>query len=196
MGIGTKYLQLVAATTFAFSMASDAGRTTMAITRESGATTDISEAQSGLPGDSTVSGIVKLAGPQPVATHISMGADPACLKAHPAPVMSEEVVTGASGALKNVIVYISDGLGHRAFEPPKEPPYLSRAVAVTIRIFLECKPDKPSGSPTAIPPPIISTPYRRTIGSGTCPSPQAHLRSSRPSLERKSYLSNAMCTPG
>jgi plastocyanin len=120
MGIRTKYLQLVAATTFAFSMASDAGRTTMAISRESGATTDISEAQSDLHGDSTISGTVKLAGPQAVATHISMAADPACLKAHPAPVISEEVVTGANGALKNVIVYISDGLGNRAFDPPKE----------------------------------------------------------------------------
>jgi plastocyanin len=50
-----------------------------------------------------------------------MAADPACLKTHPAPLMSEEVATRANGALKNVIVYISDGLGNRAFDPPKEP---------------------------------------------------------------------------
>jgi plastocyanin len=40
---------------------------------------------------------------------------------HPAPVMSEEVVTGTNQALKNVIVYISDGLGNRTFDPPTEP---------------------------------------------------------------------------
>jgi plastocyanin len=68
-----------------------------------------------------LSGIVKLGGAQPVATRIDMAADPACLKVHPTPVISEEVVTEANGALKNAIVYISDGLGNRTFEPPTLP---------------------------------------------------------------------------
>jgi plastocyanin len=56
-----------------------------------------------------------------MAARIDMAADPACLKMHPAPVMSQEVVTGPNGALKNVIVYISEGLGTRSFDAPKEP---------------------------------------------------------------------------
>jgi plastocyanin len=35
--------------------------------------------------------------------------------------MTEEVVVGAGGGLENVIVYVSEGLGERTFEPPQEP---------------------------------------------------------------------------
>ena len=80
-----------------------------------------SEAREDTSGAATLSGIVKLEGSQPVATRINMAADPACLKMHSAPVMSEEVATGTNGALKDAIVYISDGLGNRTFDPPTEP---------------------------------------------------------------------------
>ena len=56
-----------------------------------------SEAREDTSGAATLSGIVKLEGSQPVATRINMAADPACLKMHSAPVMSEEFVTGTNG---------------------------------------------------------------------------------------------------
>jgi hypothetical protein len=78
-------------------------------------------AQLAAPGTGVVTGTVKVAGTVPGPTHISMNADPACLKVHPAPALGEEVVTGANGTLKNVIVFISEGLGDSTFDPPKEP---------------------------------------------------------------------------
>src|SRR5204863_7404168 len=80
-----------------------------------------SEARADTSGAAALSGIVKLEGSQPVATRINMAADPACLKMHPAPVMSEEVVMGTKGALNDAIVYVSDGIGNRSFDPPTEP---------------------------------------------------------------------------
>jgi plastocyanin len=119
MGTRTKYLHLIAATAFAFSTAPGSFRRTTAT--ESSASKIATEAQTERPGEGTVSGTVLLAGSQPAATRINMAADPGCLKTRAAPVNTEEVVTGASGALKNVVVYISDGLGNRSFDPPKGP---------------------------------------------------------------------------
>ena len=90
-------------------------------TRTSRALGTSSEARADTSGAAALSGIVKLEGSQPVATRINMAADPACLKMHPAPIITEEVVTGTNGALKDAIVYISDGLGNRTFDPPTEP---------------------------------------------------------------------------
>src|SRR5258708_3300198 len=109
------YLHIGATTALALLTAHGVGtRTLRAIGTGSGARADTS-------GAATLSGIVKLEGSKPVATRINMAADPACLKMHSAPVMSEEVVTGTNGALKDAIVYISDGLGNRTFDPPTEP---------------------------------------------------------------------------
>lgn len=121
MGKRTKYLYLIAAATLAFLLVPDGGRRTMSVTGESAEKPKTSQAQADNAGDGTVSGAVKVIGSQSVATRIDMAADPTCLKMHPAPVMSEEIVTGKNGALKNAIVYISDGLGNRSFDPPKEP---------------------------------------------------------------------------
>jgi plastocyanin len=116
-----KYLYLAAAVTLAFSLATYAGRGTTSITGGSGERTKNREAQADVAGNGALSGTVKLAGPHPVVPRIDMAADPACLKIHPTPVMGEEVDAGTNGALENVIVYISDGLGNRSFDPPKEP---------------------------------------------------------------------------
>jgi plastocyanin len=64
---------------------------------------------------------VTLEGVPPPFKPINMSAEPYCTKAHSSPVMPEEVVTGAKGALANVIVYVKDGLGDRSFDAPKEP---------------------------------------------------------------------------
>jgi len=114
MGTKIKYLLLIAAVAFAFS--------TAPASPESSSTVNASRAvrPEGSEGG-TISGTARMAGSQDAAARINMATDPACLKIHPAPVINEEVVTGSNGALKNVIVYISEGLGGRSFDPPKEP---------------------------------------------------------------------------
>ena len=121
MGTRIKCLHLIAAGIFAFSTTADSSRRTFGVTRESSAAKSPSEAQADIAGDGTVSGAVRMIGPQAVATRIDMAADPACLKMHPSPVMGDEVVTGPNGALKNAIVYISEGIGNRSFDPPTVP---------------------------------------------------------------------------
>jgi plastocyanin len=68
----------------------------------------------------SVAGAVTLDGKPPVFKPINMSAENFCAKAHSSPVLPEEVVTGDGGSLANVIVYVKDGLGDRAFDVPKE----------------------------------------------------------------------------
>ena len=69
-----------------------------------------------------VTGVVKFGmGPAPVVKPVSMSKDPECMKMHPGSVPSDEVVTGAGGTLGNVIVYVSEGLTGRTFDPPSDP---------------------------------------------------------------------------
>ncbi len=67
---------------------------------------------------STLHGVVHFEGKIPAAKPISMAADPVCAKQHASPVMAQEVVTDAKGDLENVIVFVSEGLGDRTFDPP------------------------------------------------------------------------------
>ena len=73
------------------------------------------------PGAATVKGIVKFEDTVPKPKPISMSADPSCAKQHPAPVFAQEVMADAKGDLQNVIVFVSDGLGDRTFDPPAQP---------------------------------------------------------------------------
>lgn len=66
-------------------------------------------------------GKVTLSGPAPKSRTINMATDPVCSKAHPGPTTSEDVVIGADNALANVLVYVSEGLAGRTFEPPQQP---------------------------------------------------------------------------
>lgn len=68
-----------------------------------------------------VSGVVKLDGPAPAVKPISMTKDPECMKMHPGGANTEETITGPDGTLGNVIVYVSEGLGDRTFDPPANP---------------------------------------------------------------------------
>ena len=43
------------------------------------------------------------------------------MKMHPGGATTEETITGSDGTLGNVIVYVSEGLGDRTFEPPANP---------------------------------------------------------------------------
>jgi hypothetical protein len=72
-------------------------------------------------GTASVRGKGKFEGRAPKATPINMAADPSCAKQHQSPVLSQEVLTDANGALQNVVVFIADGLGDRKFDPPSQP---------------------------------------------------------------------------
>jgi plastocyanin len=70
---------------------------------------------------SIVRGTVKFEGTVPKAKPINMAADPSCAKQHPSPVLTQEVMADSKGDLQNVVVFVSDGLGDRAFDPPSQP---------------------------------------------------------------------------
>src|SRR4051794_31800966 len=69
----------------------------------------------------TVQGTVHYEAKVPAGKMISMASDPVCAKQHPSPVMAQEVVADAKGDLQNVIVFVSEGLGDRAFDAPSQP---------------------------------------------------------------------------
>ena len=69
----------------------------------------------------SLKGTVKFQGTVPAAKPINMAADPSCAKQHASPVMAQEIVADAKGDLQNVIVFVSDGLGDRTFDPPSQP---------------------------------------------------------------------------
>jgi plastocyanin len=69
----------------------------------------------------TVRGIVRFDGKVPVAKPISMSADPVCAKQHASPVTVQEIMADSKGGLQNAIVFVSEGLGDRKFDPPTEP---------------------------------------------------------------------------
>jgi len=68
-----------------------------------------------------LTGVVKLDGAAPAGKPISMTKDPVCLKMHPSGVTTEDVITGSNGTLANVIVYVSEGLADRNFDPSGNP---------------------------------------------------------------------------
>jgi len=72
-------------------------------------------------GATSIRGTVKFEGTVPKAKPINMAADPSCAKQHPSPVLSQEVMTDGKGDLQNVVVFVSEGLGERAFDPPSQP---------------------------------------------------------------------------
>lgn len=69
----------------------------------------------------SVRGAVRFEGTVPKSKPISMAADPSCAHQHSSPVFDQEVMTDAKGDLQNVVVFVSEGLGDRTFEPPAEP---------------------------------------------------------------------------
>lgn len=76
------------------------------------------------PSGSSITGSIKLEGTPPHQRTIDMSKEPACAAVHKAsPVTTETVVAGSDGALKNVVVYISEGLsGGAATEVAPETP--------------------------------------------------------------------------
>jgi plastocyanin len=80
----------------------------------------------GPTGTGVISGSVKLTGTPPVMELTKRQADPFCAKT---PMKDEEVVVGAGGALKNVIVRISQGIsGH--YDPPAAAAMLDQSACM------------------------------------------------------------------
>ncbi|MFZ0419187.1 MAG: carboxypeptidase regulatory-like domain-containing protein [Candidatus Sulfotelmatobacter sp.] len=77
--------------------------------------------RAGLTSVANLKGTVRFEGALPKPKLISMSADPSCAKQHSSPVFAQEVMTDAKGDLQNVIVFVAEGLGDRAFDPPTQP---------------------------------------------------------------------------
>jgi plastocyanin len=69
---------------------------------------------------SSVAGQVRFEGQSPALARINMATDPSCAKRHSGAVVNEDFVIGKNGALANVVVFVSDGLGGRSFDIPAE----------------------------------------------------------------------------
>jgi hypothetical protein len=72
-------------------------------------------------GTISLKGTVKFLGTVPAPKPINMSADPSCAKQHSSPAMSQDVMADAKGDLQNVVVFVSEGLGDRTFDPPSQP---------------------------------------------------------------------------
>lgn len=66
----------------------------------------------------TVSGKVSFTGTAPAPQQINMNADPTCASLHKEPIFTEEVVVNPDGTLKNVFVYVKEGLEGKTFPVP------------------------------------------------------------------------------
>jgi len=75
---------------------------------------------------SSVAGTVKFQGTPPKGTRMEMSADPNCAKAHPGPVITQDIEVNGAGGLEDVVVYVTDGLGDKAFPPPSQPVVLEQ----------------------------------------------------------------------
>jgi hypothetical protein len=69
----------------------------------------------------SVVGKVRFTGKKPPRKPIDMSEDPACVEAHHGRAFDESVLTGKSGALANVFVYVKTGLEGKTFEVPATP---------------------------------------------------------------------------
>ncbi|MBI1992161.1 MAG: hypothetical protein HYS71_02850 [Candidatus Omnitrophica bacterium] len=77
-------------------------------------------------GSAVVQGTVRLIGAAPQRSLVKMSADPVCQQQHAEPFYSEETVVDEQGGLKNVFVYVKQGLTG-AFPAPAEPVALDQS---------------------------------------------------------------------
>ena len=59
-------------------------------------------------------------GQAPATDKIKADADPKCKTAHPDGIVADQIIVNSNRTLKNVVVYVKDGLNGKAFESPKE----------------------------------------------------------------------------
>lgn len=77
-------------------------------------------------GTAVLRGRVLFAGTPPQRKPIKMSGEASCRHADN-PALSEDVIVGADGALKNVVVRVAEGLGDRVFAPPGQPVVIDQA---------------------------------------------------------------------
>ena len=80
----------------------------------------------GAMGSATITGTVKLIGTPPEMAMTKRQADPYCAKT---PMKEEEVIVGAGGGLKNVVVRITKGLSGR-YDPPTAPAMVDQSACM------------------------------------------------------------------
>ena len=73
-----------------------------------------------------IDGKVIFEGTAPESKKVDFSADPHCSALHPDGLLSEEVVVNSNGTLKNVFVYVKEGLEGKTFTPPAEPVILDQ----------------------------------------------------------------------
>src|SRR6267154_3483797 len=68
----------------------------------------------------SISGKIAFEGKAPKPKKIPTDADPKCAAMHEdSPLLTEDVVVNADGTLKNVFVYVKNGLGDKTYDAPK-----------------------------------------------------------------------------
>lgn len=67
----------------------------------------------------TITGKVQWLGTVPKIRTITFSADPHCAEMHPHPVPAKNIVINQNGTLRNVFVYVKEGLESLTYEPPK-----------------------------------------------------------------------------
>ena len=76
-------------------------------------------------GSASVTGSVRFEGTAPIQEKVKMAADPVCDQQHTEPVYLEDVVVNANGTLKNVVVFVKEGLSG-TFPAPATPVVLDQ----------------------------------------------------------------------
>jgi len=75
----------------------------------------------------SIKGLVTVDGAVPKNEAIKMNADPVCLQQAKGPQSQETYIVGSDGkSLGNVFVYVKDGLGNYAYDPPTDSPKIDQ----------------------------------------------------------------------
>jgi carboxypeptidase family protein len=81
----------------------------------------------GATGSASITGTVKLTGTPPEMQLTKRQADPFCART---PMKEEDVVVGAGGGLKNVVVRVIKGLGGGRYDPPATPAVVDQSACM------------------------------------------------------------------
>lgn len=75
----------------------------------------------------TLAGKAAFEGTAPASEPLKLDADPNCKLAHPQGMTSDDVIVNANGTLKNVFVYVKEGLpAGKTYDVPKDPALLDQ----------------------------------------------------------------------
>lgn len=123
-------------------------------------------------GSASITGSARFEGTAPQPTKVKMDADPVCAQQHAEPVYTEDVVVNPNGTLKNVIVYVKEGVSGSPL-PPTAPVvldqrgcwYTPHAFAIQVNQPLEIVNSDPTmhnvnAKPTQNPPFNLAQPTK------------------------------------